>query len=668
MLARYRLCVSSLILALGMSAPATAEKPPQRGYRTPSDVGAALESLAGKGKGKLLNLGTSASGRPLHLLQLGPGTTPTPGILVVANMEGNCPPATEAALKLAERLLGDWSADLEGRTWYILAAGNPDGAARFFASPLEAGFVNGNSRDTDMDGAADEDGPEDLNADGYITVMRQKHPEGTWIPVPDQPVLMKEADAGKGETGVYRLFSEGLDNDGDGEINEDGTGGSNPGHNFPHNFRHYTTTDGPWAASEPESRALLEFAFAHPDIAMVLTFGRSNSLAKVPEGSTSAESAGGKYKIPKRFAEGMGVSPDEEFPIADIVEMARDFTGYQGLTEEMVLQFLGVGAAVKPDGKDVPYWTEISKRYNDHRKEQKLDGERLDPPDFPPGSVEEWAYYQFGVPSFAMDFWTLPVKKAEEKKEEGALTPDDLEKMSNEEFINLGKEEITAFLKANDAPPQYTADMVIMGLQGGMMDTKKMAEFIRKAKKEDLGSGADETEQALFDYRPEAFVAWKPYAHPTLGEVEIGGMIPYADLAPPKELGDSLIDLQLPFVRELAGLVPHIALEKVSVEKQATGVWAVTAWVSNSGFLPLPTYQGKRSGLPAPAVVELTGGDLTMLEGRPRRVADLLGGSGGSQKFTWLVGAREGSKATVSATTFSAGRIDHEFQLKEGGE
>ncbi|MCP4755011.1 MAG: hypothetical protein GY866_29385, partial [Proteobacteria bacterium] len=272
--------------------------------------------------------------------------------------------------------------------------------------------------------------------------------------------------------GEYRLFDEGLDNDGDGEINEDGPGGVNPGRNFPHNFKHYTATNGRWAASEAESRAILRFAFDHPEIAMTLFFGRSNSLKSVPEGK-KAQAAQDKYKVPERMANRMGLDPDKEYPLKDLVEMAREYSGYKELTEEMVLQFLGAGAAMSPSGKDLPYWNEISKRYNDFIEEVELDGKRLDPPSFRSGSIDEWAYYQYGVPSFSMDFWTLPVVEKKEEKKEGELTPDEIEKMSNEEFIELGADKINEFLKASGAPAQFSAEQVIMALKGGMMTTEK---------------------------------------------------------------------------------------------------------------------------------------------------------------------------------------------------
>ena len=641
------------------------------GYRSPSQIKAELETIAKSNAdvATLRILGQTPGGRDVLLLELGRKDSKAPAILVVANAEGNYPPASEAALRLAGLLIGDWKNDLDSHRWFIIPIGNPDGFARFFDKPLFANYVNGRPVNDDNDDATDEDGPDDLNGDGYITFMRQPHPEGIWLPIEGNPVLMKRAEAAKGEKGIYRLIREGIDNDGDGEINEDGPGGVIPGHNFPHNFQHYTATDGLVPAGEPESRAILEFAFGHPDIAMFLTFGRCNTLKSVPEGSKKADATQDKYKIPEHIAGEMGMDPEQEFTLAELVEMGKEATGYQDLTEEMVLQFLGVGAAVNPDREDLTYWNEISKRYNEFIKEVKLDGPRLKPPEFPPGSIEEWGYYQYGVPTFAMDFWTLPEPKKEEpKKAEGALTPDDIEKMSNEEFIALGKEKIDAFLKANEVPAQYTADMVMMALQGGMMDTKKMAEMMRQSKKKEEAGGADETEQALYTYNPAAFVAWSPYTHPTLGQVDIGGMIPYSTVAPHIDSAGEFINRQLPFVRKLAELVPRVAIDKVKVEKKAAGVWRIDAWVVNTGFLPYPTHQGRRCQRPTPASITITGKPGDILEGRQRVVLGLLEGSGGTQKAGWLIKADEGQTVTLTVQSLSAGTDEKTVTLKGGGQ
>jgi hypothetical protein len=641
----------------------------ERAYRSPESLKKELVQLVGghKDAARLHTLGKTPGGRDLILIEIGSRGAGAPAVLVAANMEGDSPPASEAAFELARLLLEEWEGEPEKRTWYIVPAGNPDGYARFFDKPLGVSFVNARPFNADRDDATDEDAPEDLNGDGYITVMRQAHPEGSWMPVEGEPLLMKRAEAEKGEKGAYRLFSEGIDNDGDGEINEDVPGGVNPGHNFPHNFEHYTETDGPWAASEVESRAIMRFAFDHPEIALVLVFGRSNSLREVPESTRKSEATRGRYKVPKRIAERMGLDPDKEYPIAELVEMARAYTGYQELTEDMVLQFLGVGAAVNPDKKDLPYWKEISKRYNEFIKEAGPGGERLASAKFSPGSVEEWSYYQYGTPCFSMDFWTLPVKKDREKKEEGELTPDEVEKMSNEEFIGLGKERIEEFLKASGAPSQYNADMVIMGLEGGMVTTKKIAGFMRKAKKKEESGGASEEDLALHAFNEDAFLPWKPYDHPTLGTVEIGGKVPYADLAPPPAVLDTILAKQLPFVRELAGLLPEIDVSRVDVERKGADAWRIDAWVTNTGFLPYPTHQGNRCKRPTPVAVTIEGKGIELIEGRKRVVSGLLEGSGGFQKISWLVRAGEGARVTIEAAGFSTGSTAKIVELGKGG-
>jgi len=589
-----------LILLVALTAQAE--------FKTPEQIGAELRVMAGKDSAQLRVLTKTPGGREVWLLSLGERKSELPAVLLVANMQGNSPLATAAAMELSRRLLSVWKDDLKSRRWYILPVGNPDGYANFFKSPLVERYANDRPFNDDHDDKTGEDGPEDLNRDGYITLMRQAHPEGEWMPVEKNPVLMKKADPGKGEKGVYRVFTEGIDDDKDGRYNEDGPGGTNPGRNFPHNFTHYTKTDGPWPASEPASRAVLEFAFDHPEIGMLIVFGNANSLKKVPEGKKS-EAAGDKYKVPEPIAKRMGLDPDVEYPLEDLVQMGREHTGYKELTADMVLQFLGVGAASKPDQKDLAYWNEVSKRYNECIKKAGLDRPRLDPPGFPSGSVDEWGYYHYGVPTFSLDFWTLPVKKKEKE----------------EKKVQMPKEG-----KPPEVPP------------------------------------VDPAEQALYEFNKDAFLAWKPYKHPTLGQVEIGGKIPWAHLLPPKALAQELLDKQLPFVRELSGMLARIEIARVEVTPRGAGVWKLEAWVENRGFLPYPTHQGERCRRPPPVAVTLKGGSL--LEGRQRKVLKLLPGSGGSGKAAWVLRARQGSRVTVSAQGFAAGSDRKVVILKGGGK
>jgi len=639
------------------------------GFRSPQTVGEALQQLADQspGEARIHCLACTPGGRDLTLIDIGRSDAGLPAILVVANMDGNSPLGTQAALELASRLLGDWRDDLSLRRWYIVPLGNPDGYARLFEQPLAVDFGNARPVNADHDDATDEDGPDDLNGDGFITMMRQPHPEGEWVAVEDNPVLMRKADRAKGERGGYRLLPEGIDNDGDGEINEDGPGGVIPGHNFPHNFKHYTATDGLWAASEAESRGVMRFACDHPEIAMVLTFGRSNSLRDVPPGSGDGGAPGVRtYAVPAHFARRMGVSAGARLPLEEILRLAREMTGNMQMSEDTVLSMLGDGAATTPDARDLTYWKEIHERYAEFIKQAGLDGKRLDSAAFSPGSVEEWAYYHYGVPSFSLDFWTLPVdERGQDPEANGALTADDIEKMTHEAFIALGEEKITALLEAHGAA-QFTAKRAITSVESGMMTPGKIAEHLRKAKEDKEPPHADAVDEALFAFREDAFVRWEAFDHPTLGPVEIGGRKPYAELAPPPEQAAALIGKQLPFIRELAKLLPEIAIVKVNVEPKGRDVWRVEVWIANKGFLPYPTYHGMRCKRPTPVSVTLRGDSVTPLEGRPRRALGLLAGSGGTQKLTWVIHAKAGRTVTLEAHGLSTGRDKRDITLGRG--
>jgi len=576
----------------------------QAGYTSPNELQNACKDLA-KNHANVTRttLATTVGGHDLTLLTLGDPVPGKPALLVVANAVGDCPVATEAALGLARHLADDWASTLEDATWYIIPSANPDGAARFFTSPRSDLHANGRPVNDDMDDAVNEDGPQDLNGDGWVTMIRQRSPEGDWLAVEGNPVLMREADSDEGERGVYRLFQEGTDEDGDGEINEDGRGGVIPGHNFPHAFEHYIPENGRYAASEVESRAILSFAFDHPDIAMVLHFGRTNTLRTLPPSDKEAESGSTTYELPDWFANRVGVEEGTELPLKKIVELGRQLTGNTKLSEDRVLRWLGAGAAVNPDRHDVGWWKAVSRQYNDFLKDNSLDDDRIDPPPSPPGSVEEWAYYQYGVPSFALDFWSPPTPTDPDSGDTTATLPE----------------------------------------------------------------GVDETDAALFASDPDAFVPWTPYHHPTLGDVEIGGMKPWAAWTPPADQVELLVEAQLPFVRTLPELLPRITIDSVSVEQSAKGVFRVNAWIVNNGDLPYPTYQGDRTERPEPAVATLEGGKLTFLEGRSRQVLDLLDGHGGVEKVTWLVNGRQGGKATLSVTSPSAGQMRQTVTLA-GGE
>lgn len=658
-------------------------------YRDQSAVEKTLRDLARSEKRiQVIDLATTAGDRKLQLLEIRPGKDikdrEDAAVLVFANPLGTTPLATEAALRLARMLAepapaGDGGRRAHGLTWYIVPSADPDGAARYFDRPLLADGRNGRAVDDDKDGASGEDGPDDLNGDGLITTMLLPHPQGRWLLTEDDPPLPKEADPAKGEVGLYRRLVEGRDDDGDGRFNEDGPGGVVPGRNFPHAFEHWTAGAGRWAASEPESRALLQFAFDHPEIALVLVFGQTNTLAKVPESDREAEVGGGKYRLPEWMSKRLGLDPEQKFPLDELVQMGRDFTGRKDLTAEDVMQFLDLGAAVNPNRRDLAWWNELSEKYKEFLKEVDLDGPRVDPRPSVPGSVEEWAYFQYGVPAFALDFWSVP-KPAEtggEGGEAGAadgadgtaptpLTPDDVEKMDRDTFIALGEEKIGAFLKANDAPAHITPTMVVKALQGGMLTPAKVAEMMRKQAEKKEAEGVDPDLKALAMFSAErldgrGYRDWSKATLPDGRQVQIGGAVPFALRTPPAALVDSLLSAQLPFLLRLADWLPRLAIAAVELDFRGADVYEVKVHIGNEARISYPTAQGLRCRRPPPVVVTLEG--VEILEGRARQTIKQVPALGAASR-RWLVRGQQGGKLTIEMTTPSAGRDSETIVLE----
>jgi hypothetical protein len=650
-----------LFAALWLGQTAAADLAFDR-YRKPEELAAALRDLARANPGfaRVHTLAKSAGGRELVLLEVGPETAKTaktlPAVFVAANMEGTVPIAGEAALYLAKLVVEKAEARAD-RTWYILPCGNPDAAARYFAKPLYRDARNARPHNDDQDDAVDEDGPDDLDGDGLITRIRVKDPEGEWMAVPGEPRLMKKADGSKGEKGVWKLTPEGLDRDGDGRINEDGPGGVNVGTAFPHLFKYHAPDSGPWPGSEPETFALFRFFDAHREIGLTFVFGESNFCLAPPRGGRRGEADLNQIKIPQNMAGFLNADPDKTYTIAEIMEMVQPLVppGME-VTESMIASFLGLGAVVNPLDDDLKFYKELSDKYKEFLKAAKLDAKRLDPAPDKDGSFELWSYYHLGLPSFSLDFWTLPEPPGEKK--EDVLTPDQLEKMTNEEFIALGEEKIDAFLKSAGAPDSFKAKQVIAGLQGGMMDTKKMAEMMRQMPKPPSPEGADPKEKALLAWSDkelggQGFVPWKPFKHPTLGEVEIGGAVPFADNTPPAAMIQGLLAGQVPWALEIAGKMARIRIADTAVKSLGAGVYEVKVWVENAGDLPYPTAMGRRNMRIIPAVLTIAGPGLEIVEGRKRSLVPAVPARG-AQVVTWIVRAGKPVKVEVKAETQNA--------------
>ena len=663
--------------AASTPAPQTAPAPAPPGtlafdrYHNPAELSAALQEItrANPVFARTHALTKTPGGRELLLLEIGPETAAKtkllPAVFIAANMEGTVPISGEAALYLAKLLIQkpELRAD---RTWYILPCGNPDAASLFFATPKRLDTRNFAPHNDDQDDQVDEDGPEDLNGDGLITQMRVKDPEGEWMPVPGQPRLLKKADWSKGEKGIYKLYTEGIDNDGDGLYNEDGPGGIDVGTNFPQMFKSFAPDTGFWAGSATESFSLMKFFDEHREIGLTFVFGESNYCLNPPRGGRKGQADLNQIKIPERIATAFGADPARTYTMAEIMEMIKPLIppGME-VSESMIAGFLELGAVVNPLDDDLKFYKELSEKFKEFLKTNKLDGKRLDPGPDKDGSFELWSYYQLGLPSFALDFWTLPEVK--EEKKDGALTPEQLEKMSKDEFLALGEEKIAAFLKAAGAPEQFKAKQVIEMVKAGQIDPKKMAEMMKQMPKPPSEEGADPKEKALLafsdkDLAGKGFVEWKPFKHPTLGDVEIGGAVPYADNTPPPAMIENLLKGQVPWVFEVAKKMPHIRIASAEIKPLGTGVYEIKVRVENTGVLPYPTAMARRNERILPVIVSLDGPGIKIVDGKKHTLIPAIQGLS-TQTATWIIQSNKPVKVEVKAETQIAWRDTRSLPL-----
>ena len=619
-------------------------------YHTPDEINALLGKLNKEfpGRTSLTQLAVTPAGKKVMMLEIGPdagkSARTVPAILVVGNAEGNVPVSGEAAVYLADLILNGTEVRTD-LTWYIVPNLNPDGAMHYFGKPLHNDTRNARPHNDDMDDLVDEDGYNDLDGNGFITQMRVKDPLGTWIPIPGDPRLMKRAKNTKGEVGMYKLYSEGLDDDGDGRYNEDLPGGVNIGVTFPHLFKPYTATGGFWPGSEKETFEMMKFVFEHPEIAMTFTFGSTNFCMVAPKGGRKGTADFDNIKIPERFATMLNADPDKSYSMQEIMEMVKPMmpAGME-VSESMIASFLGLGAVVNPLSEDLSFYNELTEKYKEWLKEKDAEPKRLTPAPAKDGSFELWSYYHVGVPTFSMDLWTLPeVKK--EKEDDSELTVEKLEKMTDDEFIELGEEKITAFLKKSGAPPQYNGAMAINMVKSGQVSTKQMAGMMKQmgggSQSKDT-EGADPKEKALVAFSDEVlngkgFVEWKEFNHPTLGKVEIGGAVPFVDNTPPESMIDSLLNLQVPWVFELITKIPDLKILKTETKSVGSGVHELTAWVQNDAYLPFPTAMGSRNQQPAPAILVIDG-NVKFLSGKARTSISKVDGNK-SIKLSWIIQA-----------------------------
>lgn len=240
---------------------------------------------------KLDLVGKSEEGRAIYALTVNNPKTgkelDKPAIYVDGNIHGNEIQATEVTLYLLNYLLTNYGNNdqitslIDKKCFYVIPIVNPDGRYHFFKDGNSTNNNRGLRRpkDDDGDGLYDEDFPDDLDGDGNICIMRKKDPDGGFKTNPEDPRLMIRVKPGeKGEWTI--LGGEGIDNDGDGRINEDSEGYVDPNRNWGFDWapNYVQTGSGDYPFSGVGLKAISEYIVKRPNICMTWLFHNTGGM------------------------------------------------------------------------------------------------------------------------------------------------------------------------------------------------------------------------------------------------------------------------------------------------------------------------------------------------------------------------------------------------------
>ena len=624
-LIKFSLTFVLFLSFLTVSATPSAIGNPAEDYHNYTSLTDALQKLAnGNPKiTKLTSIGKTLKDRDIWMLQVsgvnGLSALEKQALLICGNLEGDHIIGSEVALGIAEHLVGQYGKDekvtktLDKRTFYIIPRLNPDGAELFFDKIRNEHEGNLNPRDEDYDWLIDEDGPEDLNGDGMITLMRVKDKEGDWHIDDKDPRLMKKKEDGTPVDRLYKIYPEGIDNDGDELYNEDGLGGFNINRNFPHNFGYNPKGLGVYPVSETETQAVIDFMTRyipelktqpHKNICGIVLFSKFDNLAagsgiecgtptfpEPPRAEQPTAMAGMFFFMGRRRG-----APAEEQPRPTDPQPKRT------------------------DTKDVHIFESVSEKY------KEITGIKNALSEKPAGSMLEWGYFQFGVPTFSANLWSL--------REEEQRTPP----------VKMKREEQSGTAQT---PPMDRQAM--------------MRQFMERSRPspQTQSSGNDEKWLKWIDEKNngEGFVKWTKFNHKQLGEVEIGGFEPYLRINPSVDQIPELSKSHAEFALYLASQFAEITMDKPEVKKMSSDLFELKVKIHNNGQFPYATAMGQRTRNINSIMLKLKFEDdqkMNLFGGSKRYDTPSLE-AGSEKEFKWIILSPPGKKIEVTLWASNGG-------------
>ncbi|MEM9373515.1 MAG: M14 family zinc carboxypeptidase [Planctomycetota bacterium] len=640
-----------------------------------------------------VRIGTSYEGRAIEAAAVGtPGEDAfgrtrdeRPALLVVAGLQGHHAIGRQAAESMIGWLVVEHAELFETHTLYVISAANPDGIGRWAdrSMPRAEWGRAPEVMDADGDGRTSEDGADDLNGDGLITLMRvpidgtdlasRYGLEATHVIDPNDGRVMREPDAGAGERATHVLIAEGIDNDGDGRFNEDGWGGDavygggggvDFDRHWPLLWPEHTDGAGLYPLERPGARAIAEWVQSRGNIVGVVVLGLHDTLSKAPP----AGKFGPIGEVP------IGIEKDDADAYAAVSDLFKETTGITGPDSEAdragsFLQWAYADLGVYAFGS--PVWV---------RPEQTSEGsaagggdEASDVPVDPEEAAmaiaierDKASLAERGVPDRLVEFIYMTPERREDElvvmEQEGPEALAEIMQTIRELPMDV-QQRLMALGQGRDdpLPPEVTDEdraAAGAGAGGGAGRTKKKAGDSPDAKWLSWMDGAG----------VDGFVDWAPFDHPQLGAVEIGGFAPGVRINPPESMVEAVVRDQAAFVGGLMGMLPDLLVGEPVIEAVADGLWRISIEARNRGRLDtVPAIGVKARRIHGLVMVLDPGQSLAAgsIVSGPRVVrASAVGGSGGVVRGEWLVAADEGGVIGLEVRSPRFG--DRVFEVRLG--
>jgi len=435
-----------------------------------------------------------------------------PGVYVDGNIHGNEIQAGEVCLYFANQLLTKYGKNdritrmVNKNAYYVLPVVNVDGRYHFFSDANTSSSNRGLRRpkDDDRDGLFDEDFMDDLDGDGNITQMRKKDPHGKLKTDPEDPRLLISVKPGeKGEWTM--LGQEGIDNDGDGRVNEDSEGYVDGNRNWGFNWAppYVQSGAGYYPLSGEGIRAIANYLYERPNIIMVYAFHNSGGM----------------------FLRGPSTKDQGELLSSDI-----QVYDYLGKNNEMIV----------PGYRYLISWKDLYATYGDFT-------------DFTDNIIGSYGFvgelYQSSTETYR------PPGEAKADEEGGG-------------FFGESRSRSRERLKFNDH--------VVQG---------------------------------------ELYIDWKPYKHPTYGDIEIGGWVKMSSRLPHPFMLQDLVHRNAAAVMFSSEQTPEISMEVFEKTKVGKDLYRVRVRLTNSKAIPSMTYRSVQKKLYPQDMLKVSGSGIKVVSG-----------------------------------------------------